>query len=384
MEKLHLLVESTLRSDPPFISEVKIQNKAVFPGEIIKGQVVLDEDINYSRRLVLEYRNRNFSFSFSSPSYSNTLLNKYEYMLEGFDEEWITTDHNLTGIQYTNLYPKNYTFKIRSANSSGHWSDVSTYEIIIKPPFWLTYEALFLIISFVVVMVVLVYRQLKKSWVLKQELLMEKVHREREENLNQEKLRFFSNISHELRTPISLIIGPAKQLAEEGLNTEYQQSRIGLILHNSNRLYNLVNQLLDFRKAQNGELTLKVSKTDILSFSQNIFHSFDGLAKEKVINYHLLCESDEIKGWIDSDKYDKILSNLLSNALKFTPKYGNVDLFLGTRENESGLRKLIVEVSDDGIGIPEESHTKIFTRFYRAENTREEHTGTGIGLSLVH
>jgi signal transduction histidine kinase/ligand-binding sensor domain-containing protein/DNA-binding response OmpR family regulator len=376
-------LKDNLRSDPPFISEVKIQNKAVFPGEIIKGQVVLDEDINYSRRLVLENRNRNFSFSFSSPSYANTLLNKYEYMLEGFDEEWITTDHNSTNIQYTNLYPKNYTFKIRSANSSGYWSDVSTYEIIIKPPFWLTYEAFFLMISFLVIIVYLIYRQLKKSWVLKQELLMEKVHREREENLNQEKLRFFSNISHELRTPISLIIGPAKQLAEEGLNTEYQRSRIGLILHNSNRLYNLVNQLLDFRKAQNGELRLKVSKTDILIFTQNILHSFNGLVKEKAINYHLLCDSDEIKGWIDSDKYDKILSNLLSNALKFTPKYGNVDLFLGINENEAGLRKLIVEVSDDGIGIPEESQPKIFTRFYRAENTREEHTGTGIGLSLV-
>lgn len=377
-------LKENLQSDPPFISEVKVQNKTVLPGELIKGQVVLSENINYSRRLELEYVNRNFSLSFSSPSYANNRLNKYEYMLEGFDEEWITVDNNSTNIQYTNLYPRDYTFKIRSANSSGYWSTVSSYEIIIKPPFWLTYKAIVLILSVLTLTIYLVYRQLRKSLMLKQELLMEKVHREREEKLNNEKLRFFTNISHELRTPISLIIGPAKQLAEEGLTTDYQKSRVQLILQNSNRLYNLVNQLLDFRKAQDGELKLKVSKTDILVYSQNIFHSFDGLVNEKSINYHLICEYDRIIGWIDGDKYDKILYNLLSNAIKFTNKYGNVDLFLGLNEAENGLRRLIVEVSDDGIGIPEESHKKIFTRFYQVENSKDVHTGSGIGLSLVN
>ncbi len=377
-------LKDNLKADPPFISEVKVQNKTVLPGDTIKGQVVLDEDINYSNKLDLEYVNRNFSLSFSSPSYANVRLNKYEYMLEGFDEEWVTVDNNSTNIQYTNLYPKDYTFKIRAANSSGYWSDVSSYKIKINPPFWLTYKAIVLILSFLGITIYLVYRQLKKSLMLKQELVMEKVHREREDKLNHEKLRFFTNISHELRTPISLIIGPAKQLAEEGLNNDYQKSRIGLILQNSNRLYNLVNQLLDFRKAQNGELELKVSKTDILLYSQNIFHSFDGLVKEKKINYHFICESDEIIGWIDSDKYDKILYNLLSNAIKFTHKYGNVDLFIGAISGDNGLRKLSIEVSDDGIGIPEESQKKIFTRFYQVEDPKGENTGSGIGLSLVN
>ncbi len=377
-------LKDNLQTDPPFISEFKVQNKTVMPGDTIKGLVVLKEDINYSRELELEYVNRNFSLSFSSPSYANVRLNKYEYMLEGFDEEWITVDNNSTNIQYTNLYPRDYTFKIRAANSSGYWSDISSYKIKINPPFWLTYKAIVLILSFLGITIFLVYRQLRKSLMLKQELLMEKVHREREDKLNHEKLRFFTNISHELRTPISLIIGPAKQLAEEGLNTDYQKSRIGLILQNSNRLYNLVNQLLDFRKAQNGELKLKVSKTDILLYSQNIFHSFEGLVREKKINYNFICENDEILGWIDADKYDKILYNLLSNAIKFTHKYGNVDLFIGVNSTENGLRKLHIEVSDDGIGIPEQSQKKIFTRFYQVEDTKGENTGSGIGLSLVN
>ncbi|WP_088656166.1 hybrid sensor histidine kinase/response regulator, partial [Geofilum rhodophaeum] len=377
-------LKDNLSADHPFISEVKVQNKTVLPGDVVNGQVVLDEDINYSRSMELEYVNRNFSLSFSSPSYANTRLNKFEYILEGFDEDWITVDNNATNIQYTNLYPNTYVFKIRSANSSGHWSDISAYKIKIKSPFWLTYKAILLTLIFLVFLIYLVQRQLKKSWMLKQELLMEKVHREREDKLNHEKLRFFTNISHELRTPISLILGPAKQLAEEGLNTDYQKSRIGLILKNSNRLYNLVNQLLDFRQAQKGELKLKVSKTDILLYSKNIFHSFDGLVKEKKIAYHLICEYDELIGWLDGDKYDKILYNLLSNAIKFTNKYGFVDLFLGVNINEKGFRKLIVEVSDDGIGIPQDSQNKIFKRFYQVERTKGEHTGSGIGLSLVH
>ncbi len=377
-------LKDNLKSDPPFISDVKVQNKSVSPGDVIKGQVVLVEDINYSRELDLEYVNRNFSLSFSSPSYSNARLNKYEYMLEGFDEEWITVDNNATNIQYTNLYPREYNFKIKAANSSGYWSEVSSYKIKINPPFWLTYKAILLVLTFLGVTIYLVYRQLKNSLMLKQELLIEKVNREREDKLNHEKLRFFTSISHEIRTPISLIIGPAKQLAEEGLNTEYQKSRIALILQNSNRLYNLVNQLLDFRKVQNGELELKVAKTDIIVYSQNIFHSFDGLVKEKKINYHFICEHDEVIGWIDVDKYDKILYNLLSNAIKFTHKFGSVDLFLGIKQDENNIRKLVVEVCDDGIGIPFESQQKIFKRFYQVEETKEDHTGSGIGLSLVN
>jgi len=377
-------LQDNLKADPPFISEVKVQNKAVQPGDIIKGQVVLDENINYSRKLELDYANRNFSLTFSSPSYANSRLNKFEYILEGFDDEWITVYNNSTNIQYTNLYPKAYTFKIRAANNSGQWSSISSYQIIINPPFWLTYKAIISILLFLSLTILLVYRQLKKSWLLKQELLMEKVQREREEKLNNEKLRFFTNISHELRTPITLILGPAKQLAEEGLESDYQKSRIELILQNSNRLLKLVNQLLDFRKAQNGELKLKVSKTDILLYSQNIFHSFEGLVKDKRINYHFLCEYDQIIGWVDGDKYDKILNNLLSNAIKFTHKHGNVDLFIGIDQDEKGIRRLIVEVSDDGIGIPKESQHKVFTRFYQVENTKEENTGSGIGLSLVN
>nr|WP_321452749.1 two-component regulator propeller domain-containing protein [uncultured Carboxylicivirga sp.] len=376
-------LKDNLVSEIPFITEVKVQNKVILPGDTINGQMVLSEDLNYSKVLQLSNRNRNFSLTFSSSSFVNNKLNKFQYMLEGFDEEWITSEGALATVQYTNLYPREYRFKIKAANSSGYWSDETSYQIIIAPPFWLTFRAIAMFFALLALTLYLVYRQLKKSIVLKQELQLQRVRSENDERLSDEKLRFFTNISHELRTPISLILGPAKQLIEEGSGTDYQKSRFSLILQNSNRLLYLVNQLLDFRKAQSGQLKLKVSKTNILSDTKNAFESFKEYAKDKKINYQFNCEEDEITGWIDRDKYDKILFNLLSNAIKFTHKNGHVDLFVGLTYNEKNIRCLTIEVSDDGVGIPYESQKKIFNRFYQVEGNQKENTGSGIGLSLV-
>ncbi|MCU4166062.1 hybrid sensor histidine kinase/response regulator transcription factor [Carboxylicivirga caseinilyticus] len=375
-------LKDNMVSEPPFITEVKIQNKVVLPGDTINRQILMKEDLNFSKKLELAYANRNFSFTFSSPSYVNNKLNKFQYMLEGYDEEWITTDGVLANVQYTNLYPREYQFKIRASNSSGYWSEESVYQIKINPPFWLTFKAILLVFTVLSITLFLVYRQLKKSIELRQQLQFQKVQHENDERLNDEKLRFFTNISHELRTPISLILGPAKQLADEGGANEYQKNRLSLILQNSNRLLYLVNQLLDFRKSQSGQLQLKVAKTDILAYTKNAFQSFEEYAKDKKINYQFTCE-EEITGWIDRDKYDKIIFNLLSNAIKFTHKNGHVDLYASVSGDENNIRQLKIEVSDDGVGIPLESQKKIFNRFYQVEDSKQENTGSGIGLSLV-
>ena len=201
--------------------------------------------------------------------------------------------------------------------------------------------------------------------------------------LNNEKLRFFTNISHELRTPLTLILGPAKQLLDENkaTTTDYEKSRYNLIYQNASRLLNLVNQVLDFRKAQSGELKLKVSKTDILAYSKNIFESFKEMAYNKKIKLNFISGNEAIEGWIDNDKFDKILYNLLSNALKFTNEYGNVDLTISLKGEDEEI--LIIQVKDDGIGIPLKSQEKIFKRFYQATNSKLNNTGSGIGLSLV-
>ncbi|ALJ05439.1 histidine kinase [Pseudalgibacter alginicilyticus] len=376
-------IQENEQSPKPIITEIKIQNETLFPGKEINNEIPLKQDINLTKSLTLNYNNRNFSFQFSSPSYSNERINKFEYQLEGFDDDWIQASSNSRTVQYTNLYPDDYVFKIKSSNSDGHWSDVVSYNIKIKRPFWLTYQALFLFLLLISLIFYLIRREIKNRIRLKQELVTEKVNRERDIKLNNEKLRFFTNISHELRTPLTLILGPVKQLLEESKeqSNDYQKSRYNLIHQNASRLLNLVNQVLDFRKAQTGELKLKVSKTDILLYTKNTFDSFKEFAYNKNIQLSFNTEDESLFGWIDKDKYDKILYNLLSNAIKFTNKFGHVDLYVGLKNEDDGY--LIMEVSDDGIGIPFKSQEKIFTRFYQATNSKENNTGSGIGLSLV-
>ncbi|MBF4472399.1 two-component regulator propeller domain-containing protein [Flavobacterium sp. HJJ] len=366
-------------SPSPIVTEFKIQNEEVLPGMEINGQIPLVNDLNYGREIELDYRNRNFSLQFSAPSFANEKLNKFQYMLEGFDKNWITANSNSRTVQYTNLYPGSYVFKIMSSNSDGHWSKAASYKIVIHPPFWLTPIALLLFLVLLSVGFYFVRKEIRNRIRLKQELLTEKINREQDIKLNNEKLRFFTNISHELRTPLTLILGPAKQLMEEGNASEYQKSRYNLIHQNASRMLNLVNQVLDFRRAQAGELKLKASETDIVTYSKNIFDSFKEMAFNKNIVLTFNTENDHITGWVDNDKYDKILYNLLSNALKFTNKYGNVDLFIRLKEEN----KLIIEVSDNGIGIPLKSQEKIFKRFYQVSSSKTDNTGSGIGLSLV-
>ncbi|MDV7138980.1 two-component regulator propeller domain-containing protein [Maribacter sp. TH_r10] len=368
-------------SPRPMITEIKIENEIILPEKEINGEIPLKKDINETKSLTLSYKNRNFSLQFSTPSYTNERRNKFEYMLEGFDDNWITTTSNSRTVQYTNLFPGNYNFKIKSSNSDGNWSEAVSYNISIERPFWLSYKGILIILALLSILIYLLRRQLKLRLKLKQELLLEKVKRERDEKLNNEKLRFFTNISHELRTPLTLILGPVKQLLEQESINSYSKSRVDLIHQNANRLLRLVNQILDFRRAETGELKLKVAKTDLLTTTNDIFNSFHELAQSKNISFNLNVEDVPQECLIDVDKYSKVLYNLLSNAMKFTNVGGNVDLYLGVSEGDD--KNLILEVSDDGIGIPVESKEKIFSRFYQAKNSKENTTGTGIGLSLV-
>lgn len=366
----------------PVITEFKVQNEEVFPGLEINGQIPFMKDINRYKTVELNYDNRNFSIQFSTPSYTNERLNRFEYMLEGFDQNWITTNSDSRTIQYTNLNPKEYVFKIRARNSDGIWSKTAAYNITVLSPFWTNTKIFLLLVMILSVSSYYVRKEIKSRLKLRQALLLERVKRDSDERLSNEKLEFFTNISHELRTPLTLILGPAKQLLEQSENVDYDKNKLNLIYQNANRLLLLVNQILDFRKAQSGELKLKVSKTEIVANTQTVFDSFTQLAEEKDINFDFNCEEESIEAWIDMDKYHKILYNLLSNALKFTNNYGSVDLYIGVKEEE-GVRKLIVEVSDNGVGIPLESQQKIFSRFYQVKGSKKNNTGSGIGLSLV-
>ncbi|WBL26412.1 two-component regulator propeller domain-containing protein [Zunongwangia sp. HGR-M22] len=374
-------ISENLFSPKPIITEFKVQNKEIIPGTKIDGHVPLQEDINKSKKVKLQYANRSFSIQFATPSFTNERLNKFQYKLEGFDKDWIETGSDVRTVQYTNLYPGDYIFKLRASNSNGIWSETSEYNIEVDHPFWLSFKGVLLILFFIGILFYFIRKQVKIRIALKRELLLEKVKRERDEKLNNDKLRFFTNISHELRTPLTLILGPVKQILDLNNQDEYLKSRANLIYQNANRLLRLVNQILDFRRAETGELKLRVRQSEILVSTRNIFNSFLEMAHAKSINLNLNVEEEQIICWIDMDKYKKVLYNLMSNAIKFTNNQGNVDLYLSYKGENNEY--LFLEISDDGIGIPPESQEKIFSRFYQAENSQDNTTGTGIGLSLV-
>ena len=366
----------------PTLSELRIHNKIVIPGEKLNDQVVLNRDFSYTKNISLNYDNNNFAISFFSPNYTNVKGLGYRYRLSPFENKWkVISNNQQPQIQYTNIPPGDYIFEVCSRNADGIWSRPRLLEIKIAPPLWRSNLAIIIYVILVTVVFYFSRHIIAHRIKLKNELMLEKVKSEKEEMLLQDKLRFFTNISHELKTPLTLIIGPLKQLLLLKLKPELQEQH-RLIYKNSTRLRNLVNQILDFRKAEAGKLRLKVTETDILEYTKNIYTLFLPIAKEKFINYEFICESDNIIGWIDKDKYDKIIFNLLSNAFKYTNKKGNIVLKLEVIKNEN--EKFVkVSVKDNGRGIPKEFQENIFLRFFQVPSKESSNTGTGIGLALV-
>ena len=364
----------------PFISGIRIHNKEVMVGQEVNGQVILTADINESNPIELSYNNRNFSLTFSAPVYVQEKYNQFRYKLEGYEDDWNTVGVFQRTVQYTNLFFRDYTFKVQAKNNHGYWSDVSEYDIKVLPPIWLSYYAIITYLVLIISGIVITRRLTRRQLMLRHELMLERVKRERDEKLNQDKLRFFTNISHELRTPLTLILGPARQLLNNETNSRNGES-LKLINNNAERLLTLVNQILDFRKVQDGSLKLKVTETDFYQYIVNTYHSFQYLADEKNIQFELYSPVKSINGWIDSDKLDKVLYNLLSNAFKFTPQNGKVTIELQVIEEDGKFIK--VAVKDTGIGLTAKEQKQVFNRFYQSKAGMKNNTGTGIGLNLV-
>ncbi|MGQ1784642.1 hybrid sensor histidine kinase/response regulator transcription factor [Saccharicrinis sp. GN24d3] len=365
----------------PIIDKFIVHNKEVIIGEKINGQVILNKNFNYSKQVELEYENRDFSIFFSSPSYVNEKLNQYQYKLKGCDKEWVSAGGGQRSVQYANLRPGNYEFSIKARNNNGYWSKESEYKIKILPPFWYTYKAFIIYFLLFFVLFYQIRRIIIFRVKMKQDLLFEKVKREKDEKLNEEKLRFFTNISHELKTPLTLILGPAQQLrelknVEIGILKKYN-----LIYANASRLLELVNQIIDFRKAEQGKIKLKVSEIEIVHYTYELFESFQLMASNKQLKYSFECKHERMNAWIDANQYERMIFNLLSNAFKYTQQ-GEVTVYLDINEDNE-THYLNISISDTGVGIPKDRHEKIFNRFYQVEEQLKYNTGSGIGLSFV-
>ncbi len=365
------------QDDQIVFTDLQIQNKTIAPGEKINGRVILERSLPYLSEVELKYKENVFSIEFSSLHFPHNSRERYAYMLEGFNKDWLFTDGSQRRITYTNLDPGHYTFKVKVLGTNGNWSKEKILEITIDPPFWLTPLA-FIIYAFTVIALLWLGRKIIIDRArMRFNIQQQKKEAERIQALDQLKTKFFTNVSHEFRTPLSLILSPLDTIIKQEKDPD-QVKQLTLVQRNAKRLLNLVNQLLDFRKMEVQEIKLYPAIGDIVQFTKDISLSFNDISEKKSIHLSFESNVDSLEIYFDKDKMEKILFNLLSNAFKYTPDGGSVKVSL--RHNE----QLYMVVADSGIGIPPDKHEQIFERFFQHEVPQSMvNQGSGIGLAIT-
>jgi signal transduction histidine kinase/ligand-binding sensor domain-containing protein/DNA-binding response OmpR family regulator len=377
-------------------TDLKLFNKSVTAGDTVNGKGVLTKAFSETKEITLQHSQNVFDIEFAACDYFNPAKTKLEYKLEGFDKGWITVAGNDRKATYTNLDGGNYTFKVRIKDANEINKGEISMNITVLPPF---FKSTFAYISYVVLLLGGVFylrhrgiRKLKREFEstqaaveVERKIAQERKEASRMHQLDLMKIKFFTNVSHEFRTPLSLILSPIDSLIKT-VNNPDQQSQLVTIKRNGKRLLNLVNQLLDFRKMEYNELKLSLKQGDIIKFIKEVSTSFVDVAHQKQIEF--LIESDlcSYVTKFDHDKIERILFNLLSNSFKFTPFGGQISVMLslsGADKNE-GKNSLEIKVIDTGIGIAIENQGKVFDRFFQDDMPESFlNQGSGIGLSIT-
>ncbi|MCM1254787.1 MAG: response regulator [Duncaniella sp.] len=358
-------------------SNLHIGNKEVRPGEKIDGHVIINTALNRCRKIDLWHGNSDFSIDLATDNHVLPEKNSYRYKLEGFNEEWNSTQHNQ--ITYTNLPTGKYRLLVTAYNNDKYQSiEPAVVEITVHPPFWLSIWAKILYSILFILAVYLVYRLIQRHERRKFNEKRKEVARLKQEELNQMKFKFFTNVSHDLRTPLTLIISPLEAMIKE-TNDASKLKTLTVMRNNALRLLNMVNQLLDFRKNEVTGLTLHPTHGDVAAFIRNVCQSFVSLSERNNISFNFSSSVESLQMRFDEDKLSKIIMNLLGNAFKYTPEGGQVDVNLKVEGST-----FLISVADTGPGIKDENKQKIFERFFQVDDSTVYNAmGNGIGLSLV-
>lgn len=379
-----------LNTQPPeiLITDLLVNNQPIGIGEEIDNSRILKKSIAETEEIAISQKQQIIGFNVVVEHTSMPFKNKIAYKLEGFNEEWVEEDKGKTTITYTNLSAGSYTFMVKGANGDGTWSTkIKSLNIEILPPWyqtWWSYLLFGLLTIGAGVGIVVYFTQHEK---LKQRLKYEKLDKERLKTINQGKFRYFTNLSHEFKTPLTLIAGPLEYIIAN--NTDSGNNKyLAVIQKNTKRLLSLADQLITFRRAEQGYISLNLSKNTLGGFIYPTTEAFENYAIEKNINFFYKVHTPNEEIIIDVEKTERIIFNLLSNAFKHTPPLGNISI-----ESElkilSGKKMIRIDVIDNGKGIPEEDLDNIFERFYQLGNkTSSIAAGGGIGLAfcktLVH
>ena len=350
-----------------FIVDFKVNNRDLedFEPPIYQGSV------KYAKKIVLRHNQSTFTIEFSSPYYADNSLIPYTYILDGYEEQWHNNGSNRLA-SYANVPPGHYTFRVRVDDSD---SPECVLEIVVLPPWWATWWARFIYVVLAVLVLYAIARTVIYVIRMRNEVYIN-------DRLAELKIRFFTNVSHELRTPLSLIKVPVEELKNNEKLSPAGREYLNLIERNSRKMLQLVNQILDFRKIQNGKMKLHVSLVDITDMIDILMNDFRTLASERGIAFDFYRPSGHVMAWCDAEKIGVVLNNLINNAFKYTDDGGKISVSL---EYDEGKGMCTVHVEDDGVGIPPSQLSLIFERFSQADNKTSADSvsaGTGIGLSL--
>lgn len=362
--------------DNPFtpqaiISQLNLFNKIVLPGDKTN---LLTKDISETEKLVFQPGQSSFSLTFTVLNYLSSRHNTFAYKLEPIEKEWMYTS-DIRTVSYSNLKPGDYIFLVKAANSDDKWGNTSTSLNIRILPYW--HQTILARILFAAVILGIIYfffNFYKRRQLLKNQLAVEHLEKKKVEEVNQMKLRFFINISHEFRTPLTLMMSPLQE-AMSRVTDKWTRDQLKLALRNANKLLYLVNQLMDYRRAELGVFELKAIVQDPTAQVEECMKMFERLAKQRKIDFILEGNLENRAVLYDPSYLELILNNLLSNAFKFTPEGGTINVGLYLKQD-----RFILQVQDSGCGMTEEQQQRIFERFYQVN---VENIGTGIGLSLV-
>lgn len=369
-------------------TDFEVFNQSLQVGDTLAGRVVLDKAITEKKEITLKYHENMFSVAFAALGYLQPEKNHYVYLLEGFNNKWLAVDSKLRKVTFTNLDPGSYVLRVKAANNDGVWNQEGIkLKITILPPFWQTKPAIVAYVFFVLLLLWVARHFMLERERLKFRIVQERQEAKRRHELDIMKIKFFTNVSHEFRTPLTLILTPLEKIIKNAAD-EDQKSHLLLIHRNARRLLNLVNQLLDFRRMEVQEIHLQPTEADIIEFIKETAFSFSDLSEKKNIRFNFIGSVEQLETMFDPDKLEKILFNLLSNAFKFTPEGGEISLELNvtsaTRKNGKSAQQLIIKVKDTGIGIPSENHEKIFRQFFQSDIPGSMvNQGSGIGLAIT-
>jgi signal transduction histidine kinase/DNA-binding response OmpR family regulator/ligand-binding sensor domain-containing protein len=363
-----------------FITNILVGNEPVLPND---KSGVLKQAIEHSPSITLDYSQDILTLEFSSLDFTAPNQNKYRYQLVGIDKGWVESGSRRTAT-YLHLPPGSYTFKVQGSDSEGTWSsNIAELKIMVNPPWWRTWWAYLAYILAGILIIRSYFRFSVNRAKLKSQLSFEQNEAKRAKELDTLKTQLYTNITHEFRTPLTVILGMAHQIVNKP--DEHLQSGTQMIIRNGESLLKLVNEMLDLSKLESGKMSLQLVQGDVINFLRYIVESFHSLAESQQKQLHFLSEIDSLNIAYDPEKMRQIVGNLLSNALKFTPEKGNI--YISVNENMTdakGQSLLVIKVKDTGIGIPENQMPYIFDRFYQSDNSDTRKTeGTGIGLALT-